>query len=71
MKRLILTIILGILIISLTGCVGYRSHRPWHGRRVVVVTSPPRHPPKPPAPPRRPNGHRVPAPMPGRDHNKH
>jgi len=69
MKRLILTIILGILIISLSGCVGYRSHYPWQGRRVVVVTSP-RHPPMPPAPPRYPNDRHAPPPMPGRDRNR-
>jgi len=69
MKRLILTIILGILIISLSGCVGYRSHRPWQGPRVVVVTSP-RHPPMPPAPPRYPNDHRGPTTMPRRDRNR-
>ena len=68
MKRLILTIILGILIISLTGCVSYRSHHPWQSRRVVVVTTPPRRPPMPPAPPRYPRDHRDPAPMPRRDH---
>ncbi|MFC1793256.1 hypothetical protein ACFL3Q_06675 [Planctomycetota bacterium] len=68
MKWLIVTIILGILIISLTGCVGYRRHHPGHGRQVVVVTSPKHHPPMPPAPPRRPHGRHVPAPIPRRDH---
>ncbi|MBN2592182.1 MAG: hypothetical protein JXA81_01650 [Sedimentisphaerales bacterium] len=63
MKRLILTIILGILIISLTGCIGYRRHHPWHSRQVVIATSP-KHPPLPPAPPRHPDRHLAPPTMP-------
>ncbi|MHC4203902.1 MAG: hypothetical protein ACYSTT_04580 [Planctomycetota bacterium] len=67
MKRLILTIISGIMIMSLAGCVGYRQHHPWHGRRVVVVNRP-KHPPMPPAHPRRPHRHHAPPPIPRRHH---
>jgi len=66
MKRLIITIIIGILMTSLAGCIGYSHYHPWHGREVVVVTSP-RHPPMPPVPPCPPRGHPAPPPMPRHD----
>jgi len=70
MKRLILTIILGILLINLPGCVHYRTHRPWHSREVVVVTSP-RRPHIPPPPPRYPHGRHAPKPIPRHYPHRH
>ncbi|MBN2593665.1 MAG: hypothetical protein JXA81_09180 [Sedimentisphaerales bacterium] len=69
MKRLIITIMIGILITSLAGCVGYRHHRP-HGRQVVVVTNP-KPAPMPPAPRRSPRGRPAPPPIPRHDHHRY
>jgi len=55
MKPLIVTIVLAILAISLTGCVEVRGYH-GHASRAVVVTHP-RHLPIGPRPPHHPYAH--------------
>jgi len=69
MKRIILTIIIGIMVMFLAGCVGYRHHHPWHSSEVVIVTGS-NHPPLPPVYPRNMHRHHVPPPVPRRDHHR-
>jgi hypothetical protein len=61
MKRLIATILLAILAISLTGCtiVRHRHRGHGHGPHAVVITRP-RHLPVPSPQPRHPGGHHMP-----------
>ncbi len=64
MKSLIVTIIVAILAMSLTGCVVVEEHRHRHARHTVVVTSP-RHLPIGPGHPHHPDARRH---MPERPH---
>jgi hypothetical protein len=49
MKRLILSILLAVLMINITGCVVVDRHHK-HAREVVIVSPPARRPGPPPRP---------------------
>ncbi len=66
MKPLIVTIVLAILTIYLTGCVEVRGYNHGHASRAVVVTHP-RHLPIGPRYPHRPYAHQY---MERRNHHR-
>jgi len=57
MKPLIVTIVIAILTMSLTGCTFVREYHRGHARHEVIVTRP-RHLPIGPGHPQRPYAHR-------------
>ncbi|MCP4259777.1 MAG: hypothetical protein GY774_20030 [Planctomycetes bacterium] len=58
MKRLIVTIIVVIMAISLSGCSFVREYHRGHHPQEVIVTAPPRHVPTRPVHRPRPYAHR-------------
>jgi hypothetical protein len=58
MKRLIVTIIVSIMTISLSGCSFVREYYRGHSAHEVIVTAPPRHLPPRPVHRPRPYAHR-------------
>ena len=69
MKPLIVTIVIAILAISLTGCTFVREYHRGHASHEVIVTQP-RHLPIVPGNPRYHVGHHAPPPMPRRDRHR-
>ncbi|MHC4557320.1 MAG: hypothetical protein ACYTFW_14375 [Planctomycetota bacterium] len=69
MKSLILTIIIVILAMPLTGCTVVTGHRHGHTHHGVVITHP-RHRPIPPPPPPHPGSHHQRG-RPGRPFGRH